>query len=151
MADESLFDATDAIRLVRAEAVDYFNIKLSKSGGIFEALKINAIAEAAGVPCMVSSTCVLKPMIGLRLQWKGVYNCRFHPIRGLSENLCSQADNGVRPEHQRVSKRQPVSVMRGYEVGVGADDESCAGVDIRLGYGAAAEGQFAGSVHPYSS
>jgi L-alanine-DL-glutamate epimerase-like enolase superfamily enzyme len=53
MADESLFDAVDAIRLVREEAVDYFNIKLSKSGGIFEALKINAIAEAAGVPCMI--------------------------------------------------------------------------------------------------
>lgn len=53
MADESLFDAADAIRLVREEAVDYFNIKLSKSGGIFEALKINAIAEAAGIPCMI--------------------------------------------------------------------------------------------------
>ncbi|MFD2935609.1 mandelate racemase/muconate lactonizing enzyme family protein [Spirosoma flavum] len=53
MADESLFDAPDAIRLVREEAVDYFNIKLSKSGGIFEALKINAIAEAAGIPCMI--------------------------------------------------------------------------------------------------
>jgi len=53
MADESLFDAVDAIRLVREEAVDYFNIKLSKSGGIFEALKINAIAEAAGIPCMI--------------------------------------------------------------------------------------------------
>lgn len=53
MTDESLFDATDAIRLVREEAVDYFNIKLSKSGGIFEALKINAIAEAAGISCMI--------------------------------------------------------------------------------------------------
>lgn len=53
MADESLFDSTDAIRLIREEAVDYFNIKLSKSGGIFEALKINAIAEAAGIPCMI--------------------------------------------------------------------------------------------------
>lgn len=53
MADESLFDARDAIRLARDEAVDYFNIKLSKSGGIFEALKINAIAEAAGIPCMI--------------------------------------------------------------------------------------------------
>ncbi|QMW01313.1 mandelate racemase/muconate lactonizing enzyme family protein [Spirosoma foliorum] len=53
MADESLFDAPDAIRLVREEAVDYFNIKLSKSGGIFEALKINAIGEAAEIPCMI--------------------------------------------------------------------------------------------------
>ncbi|GAB2516414.1 mandelate racemase/muconate lactonizing enzyme family protein [Spirosoma aerophilum] len=53
MADESLFDSIDAIRLVREEAVDYFNIKLSKSGGIFDALKINAIGEAAGIPCMI--------------------------------------------------------------------------------------------------
>ena len=53
MADESVFDAVDAIRLVREEAVDYLNIKLSKSGGIYEALKINAIAEAAGMACMI--------------------------------------------------------------------------------------------------
>lgn len=53
MADESLFDSVDAIRLVREEAVDYFNIKLSKSGGIFDALKINAIGESAGIPCMI--------------------------------------------------------------------------------------------------
>ncbi|WP_041257693.1 mandelate racemase/muconate lactonizing enzyme family protein [Fibrella aestuarina] len=53
MADEAVFDATDALRLVREEAVDYLNIKLSKSGGIWEALKINAIAEAAGMACMI--------------------------------------------------------------------------------------------------
>ncbi len=53
MADESLFDAPDALRLVREEAVDYFNIKLAKSGGIWDALRINAIAEAANVPCMI--------------------------------------------------------------------------------------------------
>jgi L-Ala-D/L-Glu epimerase len=52
-ADESLFTHHDALRLVRMEAVDYFNIKLSKSGGIHNALKINAIAEAAGIPCMI--------------------------------------------------------------------------------------------------
>jgi o-succinylbenzoate synthase len=53
MADESLFNHRDALRLVQEEAVDYFNIKLSKSGGIFNALKINAIAESAGIPCMI--------------------------------------------------------------------------------------------------
>ncbi|WP_266367561.1 mandelate racemase/muconate lactonizing enzyme family protein [Tellurirhabdus rosea] len=53
MADEALFDHRDALRLVQEEAVDYFNIKLSKSGGIFNALKINAIAEAACIPCMI--------------------------------------------------------------------------------------------------
>jgi len=53
MADESLFNQRDALRLVQEDAADYFNIKLSKSEGIFNALKINAIAEAAGVPCMI--------------------------------------------------------------------------------------------------
>ncbi|WP_375446116.1 mandelate racemase/muconate lactonizing enzyme family protein [uncultured Fibrella sp.] len=53
MADESVFDAVDALRLVREEAVDYLNIKLSKSGGIYEALKINAVAEAANMSCMI--------------------------------------------------------------------------------------------------
>lgn len=63
MADESLFDAVDAIRLVREEAVDYFNIKLSKSGGIWEALKIIAIAEAAYVRCMIG--CMSESRLGI--------------------------------------------------------------------------------------
>jgi L-alanine-DL-glutamate epimerase-like enolase superfamily enzyme len=53
MADEALFDEHDALRLVRAEACDYFNIKLAKSAGIRTALHIDAIGAAAGIPCMV--------------------------------------------------------------------------------------------------
>jgi len=53
MADESLFDHHDALRLASMGAADYFNIKLAKSGGIHTALKINAVAEAAGIPCML--------------------------------------------------------------------------------------------------
>jgi L-Ala-D/L-Glu epimerase len=53
MADEAVFDHFDALNLVRNNACDYFNIKLAKSGGIHNALKINAIAEAAGVHCQV--------------------------------------------------------------------------------------------------
>jgi len=53
MADESLFDHRDAIRLVQMQACDYFNIKLSKSGGISKELKIAAIAEASGLHCQV--------------------------------------------------------------------------------------------------
>ncbi|MBR3206691.1 MAG: dipeptide epimerase, partial [Bacillus sp. (in: Bacteria)] len=34
---------------------DLINLKLMKSGGIKEALKINALAEAYGVQCMVGS------------------------------------------------------------------------------------------------
>jgi L-Ala-D/L-Glu epimerase len=50
MADESLCDPIDAMQLVSAEACDYFNIKLAKSGGIFNTLRIIAIADAANIP-----------------------------------------------------------------------------------------------------
>jgi L-Ala-D/L-Glu epimerase len=53
MADEAVFDHFDAMQLVQHQACDYFNIKLSKSGGIHKALKINHIAEAAGIKCQV--------------------------------------------------------------------------------------------------
>ena len=62
MADESLFDHHDAARLVAAEACDYFNIKLGKSGGIHTALKIAAIAEGAGIPCMIG--CYSETLLG---------------------------------------------------------------------------------------
>ena len=52
-ADESVFDDKDALKLIKAGAADYLNIKLGKSGGIHTALKINAIAEAAGCKCMI--------------------------------------------------------------------------------------------------
>jgi L-Ala-D/L-Glu epimerase len=53
MADESVFDHHDAFRLASMGACDYFNIKLSKSGGIHNALKIVAVAEASGIRCQV--------------------------------------------------------------------------------------------------
>ena len=53
MADESVHSPEDAIRVITAEAVDLINIKLMKSGGIWKAAKIAAIAEAAKIPCMV--------------------------------------------------------------------------------------------------
>ncbi|MDV6377294.1 dipeptide epimerase [Sporosarcina sp. GW1-11] len=55
MADESMFSAVDARKLLALRVVDVLNIKLMKSGGIHEALKINALAESYGVECMVGS------------------------------------------------------------------------------------------------
>jgi len=53
MADESVFDHHDAERLMQAGACDYINIKFAKSGGIREALRINKVCEASGIPCMM--------------------------------------------------------------------------------------------------
>ena len=55
MADESIFSTQDALRVLGLRAVDLINIKLMKSGGIHEAIKINALAQSYGVECMVGS------------------------------------------------------------------------------------------------
>ena len=55
MADESCGDDHDAERLIDLNACDYFNIKLGKSGGIFKALKIVKLAEAAGIHLQVGA------------------------------------------------------------------------------------------------
>jgi L-alanine-DL-glutamate epimerase-like enolase superfamily enzyme len=47
--DESVLDAPDALAAIRADACDIISVKLMKTGGILEALKLNEIAEAAGV------------------------------------------------------------------------------------------------------
>ncbi len=63
MADEALFSAADALAIIRADAAPYFNIKLSKSGGIHEALKIARVAEAGGISCMAG--CMLESRLGI--------------------------------------------------------------------------------------
>lgn len=49
MADESCCDHHDAKRLIDLEACDLLNVKLGKSAGIFNALKIIKLAEQAGM------------------------------------------------------------------------------------------------------
>jgi L-alanine-DL-glutamate epimerase-like enolase superfamily enzyme len=63
MADESVHSPEDAFRLIQAEAVDFINIKLMKSGGILKARKIAEVAEAAGIPCMIG--CMGESAIGI--------------------------------------------------------------------------------------
>jgi L-alanine-DL-glutamate epimerase-like enolase superfamily enzyme len=46
MPDESVWDATDVLSLVRRGAGDLYNIKLMKTGGLHEAGRLNAIAAA---------------------------------------------------------------------------------------------------------
>jgi o-succinylbenzoate synthase len=53
MADESCYNSHDARRLIKTKACDSINIKLAKSGGIAEALKIHQVAEEAGIQCMI--------------------------------------------------------------------------------------------------
>jgi L-Ala-D/L-Glu epimerase / N-acetyl-D-glutamate racemase len=63
LADESVFSAEDAIKIILEHAADLINIKLMKTGGIYEALKICAIAEIYQVECMIG--CMLESKIAV--------------------------------------------------------------------------------------
>jgi L-alanine-DL-glutamate epimerase-like enolase superfamily enzyme len=53
MADESCCDHNDAKRLIDISACDLINVKLGKSAGIFDALKIVSVAEKENVKIQV--------------------------------------------------------------------------------------------------
>ncbi|MCI8566919.1 MAG: dipeptide epimerase [Lachnospiraceae bacterium] len=94
LADESVFSARDAIRLMEGRAADLINIKLMKAGGIYPALKICAAAESFGVECMIG--CMLESKIAVsaaahlaaakgiitRADLDGPSLCRLDPYEG---------------------------------------------------------------------
>lgn len=55
MADESLINEQDLRTFLRDGSVDYVNIKLMKSGGIFQAHKLATQAELFGMSCQIGS------------------------------------------------------------------------------------------------
>ncbi len=63
MADESSFGPREAIELIRNRAADIINIKLMKTGGITNAVKIADIAGIHGIECMIG--CMLESSIGV--------------------------------------------------------------------------------------
>jgi L-alanine-DL-glutamate epimerase-like enolase superfamily enzyme len=63
MLDESVHTPSDALRAANAAAADIINIKLMKSGGLYHALRVNAVAQAAGLPCMVG--CMSETRVGI--------------------------------------------------------------------------------------
>lgn len=55
MADESCHNAADVLRIACRGAADMINIKLMKCGGLYQAGKMLAVAEAAGLRCILGS------------------------------------------------------------------------------------------------
>lgn len=63
MVDESLFSVHDAKRLVEVGAINLWNIKLMKTGGIHQARKIHEIANKYDITCMVG--CMMETHISV--------------------------------------------------------------------------------------
>ena len=63
LADEAVFSPRDAVEIIRTGAADMINIKLMKTGGIHEALKICDIAEIYETPCMMG--CMLETRLSV--------------------------------------------------------------------------------------
>lgn len=63
LADESVFSPEDAMTILQMGAADLINIKLMKTGGLWNALKIASAAEVFGVECMLG--CMLEAKIAV--------------------------------------------------------------------------------------
>ena len=63
MADESAFSPRDVFKIIEMGAADLINIKLMKTGGIYNALTLCALAENAQMECMIG--CMLESKISV--------------------------------------------------------------------------------------
>ncbi|MDV3470209.1 dipeptide epimerase [Stenotrophomonas sp. C3(2023)] len=63
MADESVFHPSQVMELIRLRAADIINIKLMKTGGLSNAIRIADIAAIYGVPCMIG--CMIESSISV--------------------------------------------------------------------------------------
>ena len=52
-SDESNTSVDTVMRIIQKRAADILNIKISKNGGLYRSKKIAALAETAGIPCIV--------------------------------------------------------------------------------------------------
>ena len=93
-ADESVFSPKDALTIMQRRAADLINIKLMKTGGIHNALKICSLAEIYGIECMLG--CMLEAKVSVtaavhlaaaksvitKIDLDGPLLCREDPVEG---------------------------------------------------------------------
>lgn len=94
LADESVFSPEDALNILQRRAADFINIKLMKTGGLHNALKICSAAEVYGVECMIG--CMLEAKVSVnaavhlaaaksiitKIDLDGPALCREDPVEG---------------------------------------------------------------------
>ncbi|HET9048161.1 MAG TPA: dipeptide epimerase [Chiayiivirga sp.] len=122
MADESVFGPLEVIELIQMRAADIVNIKLMKTGGLSNAIRIADIAALHGVECMIGCMiecsisvsaavhlAVAKAAIITRVDLDGPSLCAYDPVEG-----------GVRFNESEISVSQApglgIRAIRGLEL-----------------------------------
>ncbi|MFQ5796240.1 MAG: mandelate racemase/muconate lactonizing enzyme family protein [Candidatus Bipolaricaulia bacterium] len=100
MADESIWTAQDAIKIAEYGAADILNIKIAKSCGLHLGKKIEAVAEALGMPCIVGTE--VEPGFSMMAKLHLSASMRVHPLASeftelflLKENILDHEINIV--------------------------------------------------------
>ena len=81
MADESVYNHHDARKQINSGSCHYINIKMAKSGGIYEAKQIHDLAAENGIACMMGG--MLESRIALSAKLHFVYaspNVKFYDM-----------------------------------------------------------------------
>ena len=124
MADEALFTLQDAYALAQAHAVDAYCIKLYKLGGITNAKKIAAIAQAANIQLNCGG-------LAVQSQLEAAAGAHFyastpaHLMMGAAEfvfGLNTTARDPICPESDFVVRDGHVDVPRGPGLGITLDE-----------------------------
>jgi L-alanine-DL-glutamate epimerase-like enolase superfamily enzyme len=87
------------MQLVRHEAADVLNIKLGKAGGLYKAKQIAAIAEAAGLRCVLGTAFGLGLEVAAKLQMAASTMLVVDAVEFTEINLHS---NLLAPPHDRL-------------------------------------------------
>lgn len=121
MADESIVTYDDAKKLVEHKACDYFNLRISKCGGLYNTLIIADLAERVGIKlqlgCHVGETAILSAA-GRQLA-AYLPNVKF--VEGSYSTLLLTED--ISKENIEFGNGGEASVFTGYGLGVNIQEE----------------------------
>ncbi|KHL56839.1 dipeptide epimerase [Xanthomonas cannabis] len=104
MADESVFSPSQVIDLIQRRAADIVNIKLMKTGGLSNAMRIADIAAVYDVPCMIG--CMIESSVSVaaavHLAVAKAHSITLADLDAPALGQFDPTDGGVRFDHAQI-------------------------------------------------
>ena len=113
VADESLVTLEDAERLLDAEAVDVFNVRISKCGGVHRSTQIICLADEAGVAVQLGSQVGETAVLSSAGRHVAAWTPRLSCAEGSYGTLLLAEDVSVDPLHFGHGGRAPLLIGPG--------------------------------------